>query len=349
MTDKLKRFPLLFAAALYTTIVRVRNLLFDLGIRKSAKTALPVVSVGNITAGGTGKTPLVDLIAKYYAARGVRTAILSRGYGRKTRGARLVSDGGTVLLGSREAGDETAMLAHRNPGTPVVVAEKRTEGMALIAERLAEHPPDVVILDDGFQHRQLCRTLDIVVINALRNLFDERMLPAGRLREPLDNLRRADLLVLGKLERTDRAAALAEKISRYGKPLVRTGIENGKPVLFAGPDPGRIPENVVALAGIGEPESFVRSLERTGLRTVERAFFADHADFPAAAMKRLAQDAAEKGLAIVTTEKDYFRLLGNPELADILSRAPCYYLPVNTVVYEGKELLERMLDNALLS
>ncbi|ASQ91079.1 tetraacyldisaccharide 4'-kinase [Prosthecochloris sp. GSB1] len=349
MTAELKRIPLLCAAALYGAVVRGRNLLFDLGIRKSTETTLPVVSVGNITAGGTGKTPLVDLIAKYYAARGVKTAILSRGYGRSTKGARLVSDGGAVLLGSREAGDETAMLAHRNSGTPVVVAEKRTVGMALIAERFANDPPDIVILDDGFQHRQLARTLDIVVVNASRPLFDDRMLPAGRLREPTGNLRRADLIVLGKLNRPDEADRLAKKLSLFGKPLIRTGMENGEPVLFAGPDPGRIPECVVALAGIGEPESFVRSLEKAGMKTVSKALYPDHAEFPLTAMKLLAEEAAGKKLAIVTTEKDYFRILGNPALPGILSRAPCYYLPVNTVIFEGKELLERMLDDVLLS
>ena len=336
------------AAILYGSAVRLRNLLFDLGIRRSVEAAVPVVSVGNITAGGTGKTPFVDLIVKHYAARGVRTVILSRGYGRTTRGVRLVSDGHTVFLVSREGGDETVMLAHKNPGTPVVVAEKRTEGMKLIGERFRENPPDVVVLDDGFQHRRLHRNLDIVVINAAAPLFDDRMLPAGRLREPPRNLRRADLLVLGKLDRAEDAGTLGKQLATFGKPLLKAGTKTGTPVHFAGPDPGKPTEKVIALAGIGEPEQFVRSLQQAGMGTASRAFYADHAEFPSGDLQRLAEEAAGKGLSIVTTEKDYFRLLGNPELPELLSRAPCYYLPVETVVFEGKETLERMLEKALL-
>ena len=239
------------------------------------------------------------------------------------------------------------MLAHKNPGTPVVVAEKRTEGMKLIGERFRKNPPDVVVLDDGFQHRRLHRNLDIVVINAVAPLFDDRMLPAGRLREPLRNLRRADLLVLGKLDRAETAGTLEKQLAEFGKPLLKTGIETEKPVHFAGPDQGKPTGKVIALAGIAEPEQFVGSLQRAGMETASRAFYADHAEFPSADLQRLVEKAIEKGLPIVTTEKDYFRLLDNPKLTELLSRAPCYYLPMKTVVLEGEEILERMLEKTL--
>lgn len=344
--DNVLRLLLAPAVFLYASVIFARNRLFDLGILQRYEAGIPVVSVGNINAGGTGKTPLVDLVVKYYSDRGLKPAILSRGYKRTTKGVRLVSDGQRILLGSREAGDESAMLAHKNPETIVVVAEKRKEGVDFIVEHFADRLPDVLVLDDGFQHRQLDRNLDIVVINTAAPFFEERLIPAGRLREPLENLDRADLIVLSKITDTAKANILAKKLPVKGKSLVKTGIRPGKPVHFAGPD-NPPPARVIALAGIGQPEGFVVSLEQGGIQVVSQEFFPDHANFPFKKMRSLVEQALQDALSIVTTEKDYFRLLSNRSILETLSLAPCFYLPIEIEIIEGQKLFENMLDQAV--
>ena len=343
----LQSFLLAPAALLYGTGISVRNRLFDLGIFQSHKAAVPVVSIGNITMGGTGKTPLVDLVVKYYSRKGLKPAILSRGYKRSTTGVNMVADGSQIFLGSREAGDECAMLAHKNPETVVVVAEKRKEGAVFVAEHFAGNLPDVLVLDDGFQHRQLYRDLDIAVINSSAPFFDDRLIPAGRLREPRKNLDRADLLILSKITGTEQALRFEKKLRATGKPLVKTGIRPGKPVQFAGPDVLQ-PERVIALAGIGQPESFLESLQQSGMEVVSETFFGDHAEFPANKIKSLVEEALNNDLSIITTEKDYYRLLSNRPILATLSQVPCFYLPVEIEIIEGRELLEKMLDNVVI-
>ena len=335
------------AALLYGIGISVRNRLFDLRIFDSYKTAVPVVSIGNITMGGTGKTPLVDFVVKYYLKRGLKPAILSRGYKRATKGVRLVSDGRRIFLGSREAGDESAMLAHKNPETIVVVAEKRKDGVDYITEHFTDRLPDVLVLDDGFQHRQLGRNLDIVVINTTVPFFEDHLIPAGRLREPIKNLDRADLLILSKVADPENTTLFEEKLSITGKPLVKTSVRPGKPVHFAGPD-NPSPHKVIALAGIGQPEGFIASLQQGGMQVVSHVFFPDHADFPLKSMKTLAGEARRDGLSIVTTEKDYFRLLSNRSTLETISQVPCFYLPVEIEITEEQKLFENMLDNVVI-
>ena len=342
----LRNFLLAPVTLFYGAGIAVRNALFDLGTLQSYQAAVPVVSIGNITMGGTGKTPLVDYVVKYYSRKGLKTAILSRGYKRNTKGVRMVSDGRKILLGSREAGDECTMLAHKNPGTIVVVAEKRKEGAGFIAEHLAGRLPDVVVLDDGFQHRQLYRDLDIVVINSTAPFFNDWLIPAGRLREPRKNLDRADLLILSKITDAKIASQFEERFRSTGKPLVKAGVRPGKLLQFAGPDTSQ-PERVIALAGIGQPESFIESLRQSGMDAASEAFLEDHADFPLRQMKSLVEQARKNNLSIVTTEKDYHRLLSNRPTLEALSQAPCFYLPIEIDIIEGQQLLEEMLDKAV--
>ncbi len=344
--DNLQRFLLAPAAVLYGAGIAVRNRLFDIGAFESYKAAVPVVSIGNITMGGTGKTPLVDYVVKYYTERGLKPAILSRGYKRSTTGVQMVSDGRKILLEGLEAGDECAMLAQNNPGTIVVVAEKRKEGAGFIAEYFAGELPDVIVLDDGFQHRQLHRDLDIVVINSNTPLFNDRLIPAGRLREPLKNFDRADLLVLSKITDPEKAMRFQENLRSTGKPLVQTTLRSGNPLQFTGPAREQ-PEKVIALAGIGQPQSFLESLHSAGIAVEFTAFFSDHADFPRNRVKSLVEKALENNLSIIATEKDYYRLRSNLPLLEMLSRVPCFYLPIEIEVIEGKELLEEMLDRAV--
>lgn len=334
------------AAMFYRTVIDIRNRLYDLGFFKSHNAGIPTVSIGNITAGGTGKTPLVDFAAKHYSRNGLKPAILSRGYKRNTKGVRLVSDGKQVFLGARDAGDECAMLAHGNPGTIVVVAEQRKAGADYIAEQFAGELPDVLLLDDAFQHRQFNRDLDIVVISSTTPFYDDRLLPWGRLREPVRGINRAHLLVLSKVKDRQHVSELEEKLQKTGKPLIITGVRPGKPVPIGDSD-RQTPGKVIALAGIGQPEGFITSLRESGMEVSLKAFFPDHADFPHHVIKKLVEQAERENLSLVTTEKDYYRFRDNKTLLQTMAKVPCFYLPVSITILEGQELLERMLDSVV--
>ena len=335
--------------ALYGMAMSLRNRLYDRGIFKSWRSPIPVVSVGNITTGGTGKTPLVDWIVKFYAASGVPAAIVSRGYGRRTKGVQLVSDGRRLLLGSRDAGDETAMLAVRNPGTIVIVAEQRVEGVQFLMRQFAGRLPGVIVLDDAFQHRKIVRDLDIVVVNAGAPQEIDAMLPAGRLREPLRGLNRADLIILSKITDETKAAPLLARLKRFGKPLLRSRIKPGKLVKVDGTESGAIEPSLKALAfaGIGAPAGFLHSLEEAGISVMATKFFRDHEPYTEATIRSIIAESKRQGLVPVTTEKDWFRIADDPQLAAVLAEAGCRYLAIEPEFIDGAEILKSTLLSIL--
>jgi tetraacyldisaccharide 4'-kinase len=333
------------AAALYGMAMNLRNQLYDRGVFKSWRSPIPVVSVGNITTGGTGKTPLVDWIVKFYEASGIATAIVSRGYGRRTKGVQLVSDGRRILLGSRDAGDETAMLAARNPGAIVVVAENRAEGVQFLMRQFADRLLKVIVLDDAFQHRKIARDLDIVVVNASAPQELNAMLPAGRLREPLQGLRRADLVILSKITDDAKAAPLLQKLRETGKPVLRSKIKPGQLMKVDGRESNAIesPVKALAFAGIGAPEGFLHSLKETGVHVGATKFFRDHEPYTESAIRTIVAESARQKLLPVTTEKDWFRIADNPNLAEMLRQAGCRYLTIEQEFPNGTAELERRL------
>ena len=345
MSSRIAALLLRPVGAIYGVAMSLRNQLYERGIFKSWRSPIPVVSVGNITTGGTGKTPLVDWIVKFYAASGVATAIVSRGYGRQTKGVQLVSDGRRILLGSRDAGDETEMLAARNPGTIVIVAEHRVEGVQFLMRQFAGRLPGVIVLDDAFQHRKIARDLDIVVVNARTPKELEAMLPAGRLREPLRGLRRANLVILSKITDETQADKLLARLARFGKPVLCSRIKPGKLVKVDGTQSGAIEHETKALAfaGIGAPAGFLHSLESAGVKVEATRFFRDHEPYTEAAVRAIVAESARQELVPVTTEKDWHRIADNPQLAGMLAEAGCCYLPIEPEFIDSTAELEKRL------
>jgi len=337
-------------ALLYRSVVQLRNTLFDRHFFKSWQSPIPVVSIGNLSAGGTGKTPLVDWVVKYYLSIGCKPAIVSRGYLRESKGVQLVSDGQRILLSSKEAGDETAMLAWNNPDAIVVVAKKREDAVTYIATHFARRGPSVIILDDAYQHRQIDRALNIAIINAEEPFLKAKMLPEGRLREPLKNLSRADLIVLNKISDQGKADAIVKELENNGKPIVKARLKIGELICFSGEsrtsDEVLNTENLNALAfaGIASSESFVESLRKEGINVTAHRFFHDHEPYSVKKLRSIRREAEAKGLSLITTEKDYFRMLGRPELIRILATMPCYYLKIETDIFDGKETMLSMLN-----
>jgi tetraacyldisaccharide 4'-kinase len=341
------------AALFYQGIVQLRNALFDRHLLRAWRSPVPVVSVGNLSAGGTGKTPLVDWVVKYYLSIGCKPAIVSRGYRRESKGVQLVSDGQKVLLSSRESGDETAMLAWNNPDAIVIVAEKRKKAVKYLAKQFAGRMPSVIILDDAFQHRQIKRELNIAIINATEPFFNAKMLPEGRLREPLKNLSRADLILLNKIDDPEKADAIENRLKQTGLPVIKARLATTELVCFSGAftsseeAPSIKTINALAFAGISSPQSFLESLKKEGVNIGAHRFFHDHEPYNAKKLHAIRREAEAKGLSLITTEKDYFRMLGRPELIRIITARPCYYLKIKTNIFEGKETLQQMLRKAV--
>ena len=334
---------------IYLAVVQLRNALFDRKLFKSWKSPIPVVSIGNLSAGGTGKTPLVDWVVKYYLSIGCKPAIISRGYLRESKGVQLVSDGVRIMLNSKKAGDETAMLAWNNPDAIVVVAEKRKDAVTFIANRFAKRLPGVIILDDAFQHRAIERNLNIAIINSAEPFTKAKMLPEGRLREPLKNLSRADLVILNKISDEERAGIIIKEVEKKGLTIVKARVKNGELICFSGKfessDDAPLPKTLsaFAFAGIASPVNFIESLQKEGVNVAAYRFFRDHESFSAKKLEAVRREAEEKGLSLITTEKDYFRMLGHPELIRIISSRSCYYLKIETDIFDGKEILHAML------
>ncbi|MDQ7056235.1 MAG: tetraacyldisaccharide 4'-kinase [Persephonella sp.] len=196
----------------YTKAAKFRRKLYHRGILKQKKLPAPVISVGNLSVGGTGKTPLTIFTAKKLQEKGYNVCVLSRGYRRKSRGTVIVSDGSSIFTSWEEAGDEPYLIAKNS--IPVVVSSNRYEGGLKALERF---PVDIFLLDDGFQHFQLYRDLDILVVDATRPFWEDKPLPAGRLREPLEFYRFADTIVVNRLSRAENPEEVLQFLKNSGK------------------------------------------------------------------------------------------------------------------------------------
>ena len=268
-----------------------------------------VIRVGNITTGGTGKTPLTIALASEARKRGFRPCVLTRGYGGKARGPFIVSSEMYV----EDVGDEPMLMAERLEGIPVVKGADRYESGIFAHENLRDKP-DLFILDDGFQHRRLHRDLDIVLINSRDPFQNRTLLPMGRLREPLGQLNRADVLVFTKCEKMEMPAALHDDVrnfngsapiylSRHRVSFIRNSCHDDLPA------DQLQRKKVLAFSGIGEPAAFVDTLERSGAEVVGQKVFRDHHRFDLPDMKRVQEQASiAQAQWIVTTEKDIMRL-----------------------------------------
>lgn len=309
------------AAALYGAGVRVFHGGYDRGWFRVRSLPVPVVSVGNLTVGGTGKTPAVLALARALRDAGRRPVVLTRGYrGRRASGvlrAGAWEDGATA--GAREAGDEPLLLSRTLPSVPVVIGRNRgREAMRFLGsgERV-----DAFLLDDGFQHRVLDRNRDLVLLDARRPLANGRLLPAGPLREDPRALERADRLLLvtpgpdaavgPETDRLLRALAPGAARSRVWPVFRGLALLAGGDPPSRGAAPSGIPDGpVLAVAGIARPERFRRLLEGAGARVAGTRWFRDHHLFSPAEVKDLETAAAALGAIPVTTAKDAVRLEG---------------------------------------
>ena len=323
----LARAALWWGQVPYGLAMAARNRLFDAGIRGATRVPVPVVVVGNLSVGGTGKTPCVEYVARHYRAAGVAVAVLSRGYG---------SDGGP--------NDEALVLEENLPDVPHLQGADRVE---LARTALQELESELLVLDDGFQHRRLHRDLDLVLLDATRPFDRDRLLPRGSLREPVSSLKRADAVILTRCDQASPESVLRQRgvlTRRFPKLLVAEAVH--APVELTAPGvtaPLDLVRGRPALAfcGLGNPAAFRATLAQLGADVGEFVIFPDHHPYTRDDVERLRTLAAKLpagGLAL-TTQKDSVKLrLG--ELAGV----PLWAVRVGLSFRAGEAELRAKLD-----
>ena len=340
------RWWLIWAAIPYGVVARLRSLLYDWGWFAQRRLPVPVLSVGNLTLGGTGKTPMVIVLVDWLLAQGKRVAILSRGYRRtSTEPFLLVSDGERVLVNSKEAGDEPFLMAQRCPKAIVAVGADRYELGDWVLNRL---PVDCVVLDDGFQHLGLYRDVNLLLVDATDADGLAALVPSGRLREPLQAAARATAIVV---TRADVPAQVTEVCHRLQETLgtmpdliqVVFRPESLVSVVTGASQPLSWSKGKTALlcSGVGHAESFRTLVEKMEIKILDEVAYADHHDYTSVDVERLRSRATElRAELVVTTEKDACKL------ASLLQRTDSWWaVRLTTYVSAGEERLKHLVLN----
>ncbi len=305
------RFVLFPFSFLYWVVIFLRNLFYNIGLLKIRLLPCYVISVGNLTTGGTGKTPTVISLTKFLRNNGFSVAVLSRGYGRTSAGTIIVSDGQTLHQSWQETGDEPLMIAEALPNIPIVVDGNRYRGGKLIIEKFH---PDIILLDDAYQHRAVHRDLNILLISAESKKEEACLLPAGNLREPKHQTSRADLIFISKsnlfqsLEMKDAWGNFPQHIPAFQTSLETISTLNsttGK-VLAVHELSGK---KVLAVSALGSPKGFERSLFASNAIITDHLVFRDHHTFTKKDVNNIFLKKTEtKADFVITTDKDFIKL-----------------------------------------
>jgi len=343
--QKISLAPLFGLSWIYLFIGRCREMAYQYGLLGEAQLPCQAICVGNITVGGTGKTPTVELVCRTLLQKGVRVGIISRGYGRQTSPGSggdtfVVSDGEKFLAPAQVAGDEPVMLAERLAQVPVLIGKNRYQAGL---EAFKKFHVQTVIMDDGFQHLQLARDLNIVVLDGQSPFGNGYGLPVGRLRESPRALNRADIILLTKVKDKEQKNRVVQIIRRYNKtaPVV-IGRHKPRDLISFKRDKTLSLEalrgkSIVALSGIGDPSYFLTTLRELGAKVTKHRAFPDHHWYSMEEIRQLEHKVfSGESWGLVTTEKDAVRICHEP-------RCPGWVLRIDMVLMEGEQLWEKAL------
>ena len=340
-------------SCIFAAIVSLRYFLYRVGLKRRYPLGIQVISIGNVTAGGTGKTPVTEIFARTLAAEGRKVAILSRGYRRKEAPwwqrlftdvispPLVVSDGKHVLLDSATGGDEPYMLASNLPGVAVVVDRDRVKAGRSAIKRLG---CDTIILDDGFQYQKLKHSIEVVLVDSTNPFGNGNMLPRGILREPVRHLKRADIIFLTKC-RGD-VSAVVQEIRKYNKTAEIVECTHAPKSLKDVWSREEFPltwlegKTTCTLSGIASPKGFENSLRHLGAKVVWCERYADHHRYDSSEILYALNRTADMGAdALVTTEKDAVRF---PRLET--SPVRCLYLRIAIEILRGRESFQDIIN-----
>ena len=337
---------------LYGFAVLLRNRMYDLNILKSQRFDVPVISIGNITVGGTGKTPHVEYLINLLKEN-FEVAALSRGYKRKTRGFRLVNSDSKVA----EVGDEPLQVKKKFPAVEVAVCENRVVGAEVLLDEKREKVPDVLLLDDAFQHRRIEAGINILLIDYNRQIREDRLLPAGRLREPASQMRRANVIIFtkcpGEITPIMRRVMQKEVKLKPYQELFFTTLDYGSIMpVFSGHDqnPGVFAAkkfDFLVVTGIAWPNLIYKYLANIS-NNLETMAYSDHHDYSATDIRKIEKKFEQmnsENKLIITTEKDAIRFRDMRDQLNEQFKQMLYYLPVKVrfLDQEGKTFNKRIL------
>jgi len=356
MSEKIKINKWLYPLAwIYGLIVTLRNKFFDWGVFSSETFPVPVISIGNITVGGTGKTPhteyLIDLLSRNF-----RVAVLSRGYKRKTRGFVLADENS----GSAQIGDEPLQMFRKFPSITMAVDENRPRGIRNLLDLPENQKPDVILLDDAFQHRYVKPSLSILLTDSNRPFYDDYLLPAGRLRENPENHKRADIIIFTKCPDNYTSGDYqihAEKINLQPHQQLFFSSFRYKNLLpvFSDINPPREKtleklnlENYefLLVAGLADPSGLIEYIKEYNAN-LQIIVYPDHHEFThkeIQTMKNFIKTTNGKNKLIITSEKDAMRLINNPFVPEDI-KAYIYYLPIEVVVLFNENIFKQKIEN----
>jgi len=307
---------------IYLGVVTLRNRLYDHNIFKEIKLPCPVISVGNITVGGTGKTPCVIMLAQMLKKNGFQPAVISRGYGgRSTESVNIVSDGDKILLDSKTAGDEPFLMANVLKGIPVITGAKRIiTGQGAIDKFGA----DVLICDDAMQHRQIFRDVNLVLWDNGNLKGNYHVLPRGKLREPIKSIRRASAILLTRADEDVKLDTKIEDMIKADRIPIFSSVHQPEDII-SGDERVQKPvtelrdKKIYAFCGIANPDSFEKTLLAAGARILSFQIFPDHHQYSAKEIEKIKKDLLQSGADyLITTQKDAMRLLNHPEFLKII-------------------------------
>lgn len=330
----------------YRLIIIFRNWLYDKKIFTVIKLPCPVISVGNITSGGTGKTPCVIMLALMLQSHGFKPAILSRGYGGSgTKSVNIVSDGKNILLDSKTAGDEPFLMAQSLKGIPIIIGPQRIKTGKAAINRFGAN---VLLCDDAMQHRQIFRDINLVLLDSQDPLNNGHVLPRGKLREPMSGLKRASAFLLTRTDETPKNNNINNKLSQMGNIPIFTSIHKLKDVV-KGDNSDKWPifnltgKKVCAFCGIAKPDSFKKSLLAAQAHILSFDIFPDHHNYDRAELEIIKNKFYNyKADLIITTQKDGMRL---QNFAEFLSRI--YMMRIEMEITPSQELFDNFILDRL--
>ena len=331
-----------FLSFIYGSLVTIRNFFYETNILSTKSLNCKVISIGNITVGGSGKTPTVEYLSNLLQSKGHKVGIISRGYKRKSKSTLVVTDGKKKPESWEHIGDEPFLLAHKLENIPIVVGTSRYKAGSMMIEKFQ---PDVILIDDGFQHLSLHRDLDIVLVNSKDKRSDHKLIPSGKLREPISNLTKADLIIITKSNIHAPSNYLINKIESFNRPTIYNELQIDSLLQIKSNKIIKLDKiankKVYLFSALGDNESFKKIMGYTDAKIVGHSKYPDHYHYTLDDLNDIEQKATKCNAEfLITTEKDLVKI-------NLRNRKIDIYTVRMKMIFKPDKLFNEYIDNLL--